>query len=633
MYEFYKGYIVTKGKVPVESIKNRNNYKTLGEVEHEDSYAGVLNKNTILIDIDDGGEAKIMFKIVDALQLNCRVYKTKRGMHFVFVNTDVEKCFTHTKLAIGLTADIKVGCKTSIEVLKCNGVEREIIYDIQNNEEYDYLPKFLRPVKSNVDFAGMGDGDGRNQAFFNYILTLQKAGFNTDECKEVLSLINTYVISKPLSDAEMAIITRDEAFQKPVFYEGKTFLFDRFAHYLMNQYHIIKIDGRLHVYDNGVYVDAENKIERKMIECIPTLTSANRTEVLKYLYVLIDDDTPVSDARYILFKNGVYDLLGETLLPLSEDFVFTNKIDYNYNPDAYSEVVDKTLDKLACNNRDIRYLLEEVIGYTFYRRNELRKAFILTGEKSNGKSTYFNMLSKMLGYKNTSALDLSQLGDKFSTASLFNKLANIGDDIGDDYIDSGTAAILKKVVSGDRVKGEFKGEREFFFKPYCKILLSANDIPRIGKGSNSDAIIDRLVIIPFNAKFSKDDADYNPTIIDDLTTDESIEYIINLGVEALKDVLYSNKFTTCVEVDEMLCEYEINNNPFLDYVSCFPLKNLENHSTSDCYLQYTTFCATNGYKATNKQTYSKEVAKHYGLVPKVVWRGDIKKSVKIFVLE
>ena len=51
-------------------------------------------------------------------------------------------------------------------------------------------------------------------------------------------------------------------------------------------------------------------------------------------------------------------------------------------------------------------LLEEVIGYTFYRRNELRKAFILIGDKANGKSTFLDMIKNVLGEENVSALDI-----------------------------------------------------------------------------------------------------------------------------------------------------------------------------------------------------------------------------------
>mgnify|MGYP003556200255 FL=1 len=109
-----------------------------------------------------------------------------------------------------------------------------------------------------------------------------------------------------------------------------------------------------------------------MIRHIPTLNRAKRTEVLDYLNILIRDSVEQSSAQYIAFKNGIYDVLKDELLPFSENFILTNKIDYNYNPDATSDLVDETLDKLSCQDKEIRSLLEESVGYCFYRRNERR---------------------------------------------------------------------------------------------------------------------------------------------------------------------------------------------------------------------------------------------------------------------
>lgn len=116
--------------------------------------------------------------------------------------------------------------------------------------------------------------------------------------------------------------------------------------------------------------------------------------------------------------------------------VITNKIPWPYNPAAYNELLDHTLDKIACNRPEIRALLEEMIGSTFYRSNTVAggRSFILTGEGANGKSTILVALKTLLGVQNIASLDLKELGDRFKTAELFGKLANIGDDIGSDYM-------------------------------------------------------------------------------------------------------------------------------------------------------------------------------------------------------
>jgi len=86
--------------------------------------------------------------------------------------------------------------------------------------------------------------------------------------------------------------------------------------------------------------------------------------------------------------------------------VITNKIPWPYNPAAYSELLDHTLDRLACNDAEVRALLEEMVGYCLYRRNELGKAFILIGDKSNGKSTFLYVVNQLLGDANIASFDL-----------------------------------------------------------------------------------------------------------------------------------------------------------------------------------------------------------------------------------
>ena len=118
------------------------------------------------------------------------------------------------------------------------------------------------------------------------------------------------------------------------------------------------------------------------------------------------------------------------------------------------------------------------------------------------------MLHKILADENISALDLKELGDRFSTSMMFGKLANIGDDIGDDFLQGTQVSIFKKVVTGNRIKAERKGMDPFEFNPYVKLLFSANDIPRMK--DKTGAVLRRLVIIPFNATFTDQDPDFDP---------------------------------------------------------------------------------------------------------------------------
>ena len=379
--KFFKGFVKTKNKKCIEKFKDRTDFKSYEEVSSLPEFAGILADDTILIDVDDEPQSELLLNIVDDFQLNCRVYKSRSGMHFLFKNDGrFDKCKTKCKIAVGLESiDIKVGSSNSYEVLKIDGQEREVMYDIEADEEYQVAPKFLLPVNSKTDFNELNQGDGRNQALFNYILTLQSNDFEVEEARDCIRLMNKYVLKEPLDDEELEVILRDEAFAQPVFFKGTTFLFDKFAVFLKNNHHIIRINNQLHLYKDGIYVPGQAEIEAAMIQHLPQLNRTKRQEVLAYLDLLVREDTPQSPASMIAFKNGIYDLNNDELLPFDSNYVITNKIPWDFNANAYYEATDKVLNNITCHDADLRMLLEEMIGYCFYRRNELGKAFILTG--------------------------------------------------------------------------------------------------------------------------------------------------------------------------------------------------------------------------------------------------------------
>lgn len=606
----FKGYILTKNKKAIEKFKGVKNLKTYDQVKDESEFAGILADNTVLVDVDNREDSDILFKIVQDNKLKCRVYETSRGRHFLFLNNNmIQKNCTDKNLFLGIKADIKLGINTSYSILKNNGTERKVVYDI---DDYETVPKFLLPSNVKINFKDLEEGDGRNQTLFNYILTLQASNFTVDECRNCIKLINDYVITQPLSDNEIETILRDDAFQAEIFYKNKTFLFDKYANFIINKCNVKRINNRLHIYKDGIYIDGREEIERQMIKHLEMLNRAKRTEVLTYINLLVLDNSSLAPANYIPFRNGILDISTNELLEFNPNIIVRNKINFDYNSNAYDELMDKTLNKLACDDPSIRSLIEEMIGYCFYTRNELGIAFILTGDKSNGKSTMLSLISEVLGEKNISSLDLNELGEKFKTAELFNKLANIGDDISDEFIIN--PALFKKLTTGDRINVEKKGQDPFEFNNYSKLIFSANRIPRMK--DKTGAVQRRLIIIPFNAKFSKDDADFDPYIKYKLKEPQRLEYLIKLGVEGLKRILTNKDFTKSEKVNQELKEYEKMNNPILLFFEDYEKDYFLTSETSEIYKNYTLFCSENNFQPLSKIEFGRNVCNYYNLTTK-----------------
>jgi putative DNA primase/helicase len=599
MITMFKGYIPTKGKRPIEPIRGRTEFYPLEDVQHLESYGGVLKDDIILVDSDFTEESQILLKIIKDLKINCNILETTRGIHMYFINTDVKSNKIANQCPLSLTLDYKLGTRNTVVPLKVNGTERKWL---QETDAMDPLPVWLIPIGKNIiDFTSMGEGDGRNQALFNYILKLQSEGLSKEEIRTTISIINEYVLKELLPDRELETILRDEAFQKPVFFKGKQLLHDKFAEYIKNEENIIKINTLLHIYKDGIYAFDQVEIEKAMIKYIPGLTRNKRNEVFAYLE-LIAEEKELSNVDYIVLNNGLYNIKTDTLSDFTPDYIAKNKVPVNYNPGAYHEITDKTLDKIACYDKQLRKLLEEMIGYTLLRRNELGKCFILIGQGSNGKSTLLDVIKHFLGDDNISSISLEELGQRFKTAELYGKLANIGDDISSRYMEDN--AIFKKLVTGETVNAERKGKDPFDFNNYSKLIFSANEMPRIN--DTSDGLMRRLVIVPFNAKFSKNDPDFDPFIKDKLLTNEVMEYLLNIALEGLKRVLKNRGFTEVESVTEEIKEYEKRNNPVVAFLD---ENEIEGEFTKEVHLRYSTWCYENGLKPLSRIQFSREVCK------------------------
>ena len=72
---FFKGYVPTKKKKCLMSYKDKrpDQLLTIEEAGKLDEYAGILDTNTILIDVDEMEQAKKLFNLIESKECRCRV--------------------------------------------------------------------------------------------------------------------------------------------------------------------------------------------------------------------------------------------------------------------------------------------------------------------------------------------------------------------------------------------------------------------------------------------------------------------------------------------------------------------------------------------------------------------------------
>jgi putative DNA primase/helicase len=605
----FKGY--RKGKEAKKPADKK--LYTYDEVKDLPNYGANCNDGIIDVSFDDVELGETVLDLLEKQDIYTYCINSPHGVHTYWHYNKELKDGKDIILALGVKADIH--SHGTYIPLKCDGKLREETFKDNDFEFIPELPAMLIPTASKQDLWRMKEGEGRNDALSKHVFALGKAHLSEDEIQRLFLIINDSILEEPLPDNEIATILRPETFDKistTGFYDdnGK-FLPNEFGRYIIEKYNAIYTNGQLCVYDNirGFYDSNIRIIKRLMINNLHSITMSRRNEVYDYLTIMAKDEEQCG-RRYILFKNGVYDLATQQLLPHSPEYVISNQIPWDYNPNAYSELADKTLNKLSCNDPEIRTLLEECIGYTFYRDSKLGKCFVFIGEKNNGKSTFLFMLNNLLGDDNYCSVDLTNLARELDIASLANKLANIKDDISDGYMEGLNVSLFKQVCTGNRCRGKFLYNDPFDFYPYATLIFSANNIPRIKDPTG--AVTKRMIIIPFNAVFTKEDPDFDPFINEKLCKPECMEYLINIGVSALQGVIMRNGFSQSKKANKEINDYKISNDSVLSFIQEVGAESIFNESSRDVYAKYEVFCSEEGSKPVRKSEMHKRIKSELG---------------------
>lgn len=632
-------YIILDGKTPTHGFKDGEGTKTWSEVKDFDNVAVIVPKGYVVLDFDTTSDADIMLKIVEALDIKTRVIKTTRGIHCWFKSPEESpKNFIKNRLAIGIYADRKAGGRNAYVKIKQDGKMRECIRKVKA-EDMEVVPKWLYSVSApsgKFSFKDMGEGSGRNQELFNYIVYLQTKGFNRDEIRETIEIINEYVLEDPLPDSEIATICRDEAFkpddviaEQIAQAEKKAgFSHNDFGDQLIQEFKIIEVNGVLYVYEDGYYQADDRIIENKMIELYPGILQRQRSEVLAYLRIKCHKTaSELSINPYIInLKNTRLDIRSGECLTFTPDAIEFDRIPVTYDPSAYCADLDKMLNRVFLGDREVINLFEEMLGAVLLKHSRYQKAFLFYGNGSNGKSTILDLIKTFLGARNYSAIALEKVTDRFNTAELENKLANIGDDVDNVTLkDTGT---LKKLFSGNAIMVERKGERPYTIEPYATHIYSCNAIPR--SFDKSDGFYRRWLLIPFNARFSVDDEDYDPMIADKITAPTALSYLLNVAIRGAQRLMRRGFFTEPQSVKDALEAYKADNSTVLSWIEDKELNEdyfLEKPRDT-IYSEFVDWCKVSGIKSgniTGKKTFFKEVTQKFEFEEKPKQKNDGKR--------
>lgn len=609
-------------KKPIEKLTTTY---TKDEIVDYPNVGMMLQEPYVVVDADDAKTSDILYRIVVGENIPCRVMKTTRGMHFWFKTTEPMKNSIKPKTALTLHVDYRSwgvkddgSPKLSYVKVKDEGSWRTWLKTCKTSEMAE-IPIWLKPLGSKYNFAEMREGDGRNQVLFEYILTLQSKKMKRDTIRTIINIINKYVFEKPLPQAEIDTILRDESFKdeeeieaQAWFSDKGAFLHNVFGDYVVKDMQIITFHDRTYVYDDGYYQESDNTILQKMIELYPSITQKQRGEVLSYIKIVTHVEEADQSDYWLNVKNGRLDLRSRKLHPHDPKYIDFERINAVYDPHAKDPAVDTILTRVFCQDTELMDLFQQIVGYSLLKNTRYQQAFFMTGTGSNGKSTVLSMVKCLFGYKNTASLSLTDLEDKFKVAELENKLINIGDDISNTPIkDTGK---FKKLVSGEGVMVERKNQRPFELLNYATFWFSANKMPNFG--DKSEGMQRRITILPFNAKFSPKDEDYDPDIGDKVMTERAMSYLLNLAIDGLHQLRKRGRFIQPRLVTEANEDYKVDSSSVLSWYkeTAMSLKKLESKTTQHWYELYKQWCHEAGYaKPFSRRQFVLELTVKYDL--------------------
>lgn len=382
-----------------------------------------------------------------------------------------------------------------------------------------------------------------------------------------------------------------------------------------------------YLYDHGVY-------KLKSLEELKAFIKAYYLEPYKYYnssfvdtkyiskvcnslytdYFKFVDSTELNqDENIINFRNGLLYLDTMELKPHSSSIYSTIQISCNYNPNnTNAPIFNDYMNTLTGGNEDIKRVLLEVMGIAIsnIKGYKMKKALFTIGKGDTGKSQIRLLVNKLVGWENTSGIDLDTLEERFGTSAIYQKRVIGSADMG--FMNVKQLRTFKQITGGDGINCEFKGGAFFSYVFNGVVWFSANEMPRFG-GDKGDWVYDRMIIVKCNNVIPKEKQDKK--LVDKMHLEG--EAIVNMLIPHIKEVI-NNGYeyhvpNECIANRE---EYKKENSLvklFLDECT-EPRKIYDSCTTKKMYDVFKAYCGDNarGYTPTN-QEFRKELVNIYGV--------------------
>lgn len=268
------------------------------------------------------------------------------------------------------------------------------------------------------------------------------------------------------------------------------------------------------------------------------------------------------------------------------------------------KIWEDCLNLIFCNDQELIDYVQMICGLAAIGQVFLEALIIAYGSGRNGKSTFWNVIARVLGlYSGNISADTLTVGCRRNVkpemAETKGKRLLIAAEMqeGARLNDS----TVKQLCSTDDIFAEKKYKDPFSFTPCHTLVLYTNHLPRVS--ASDDGIWRRLIVIPFNAKIEgKSDIKNFADHLYHNAGDAILSWIIE-GAKKVIDADYKFKLPECVQ--RAIDEYRVQNDWFNHFLEdkC-EVDPSYRESSNSLYQAYRNYCMdTNEYVRSTTDFY------------------------------
>lgn len=380
-----------------------------------------------------------------------------------------------------------------------------------------------------------------------------------------------------------------------------------------------ELAGELMLYESGLWRSTDSDMVAGLVasKLDNEFKKNHAEEVLAFIRASLSDrrggfETPPAD--YVNFQNGLLNMKTWELEDHTPDVQSVNQVPIDYDPSARtltpidSPCLEDLLDQCLDTDGD-RMIVQEILGYALSPCQFAKKGFIFVGPGDTGKSTLLRVLYHLLGEANMSAIPIQKLSERFTSAGLFRKLANISADLPASEVED--SSVFKMLTGGDPIHGEIKFGKQFFFRSAATPIFSCNELPYTT--DRSQAYFDRWVIIRFGNIVPKEKQVGD---LDEIIWKKEPKAIAAWAVDGLKRLAERGwKFDETDSVVQMRTEYRKHADSVYAFVTDWCKSKPDASETcEDLFNTYIGYCGSERIqKPLTRRTFTRRMKEEFGL--------------------